>query len=486
MKAGLPAKQFGYVFFKHYSPQPTKMPHKPSHTRPTLPARTIFLIATTLVAVMTRATAQDETSRQIQIGAGLGSCLPLAPKGASAAPLASFRAEAAILFSKKGRFLFGTGVGVGEWRNETTNSAVVVTPDAIDKDGEAYEHRMTLDNITERQKICTVDIPLHLVFRASPHKKLSFEARTWAGVSIPLVGKFKTTGGSIRTEGYYEKYNLLLYDMPTNGFYTDRSSHRGELGLKALSAFAGVGAGASVRMGGGHALGVEAFISHTFSDLRGTADAKQFDPDCLRKDGYSDTKYHSVLETAKCEAIKPTIVGVSIFFRTQIGHRRRRETRHPETMVAARPNDNRQPAPTPPTPPTPETKTAEPAQDATPAPDTPPLQELIDREGPIGFDLGGTELSRQATGTVERIAQLIANGMASSVIVIGHTCDKGSDATNQRVGLLRAKAVADKLMENGVPRGKLSISSAGATKPRFPNDSEANRAQNRRVEIIVK
>lgn len=471
--------QFG--FFVENPTLPLQMPPQPRNF-PTLLRKALVQIAA-FASFLTTVTAQDKAPLQIQIGAGVGAGVPVAPSAASATSLASFRADAAILFSRGRHFLVGAGIGLGEWRNKTTNSATIVTPNAIDKDGEAYEHHTTLDNVTEEQRICTVDVPLHMIFRSSPLRKLSFQARAWAGVTIPFAAKFKTTGGSISTEGYYEQYNLLLYDMPENGFYTDRSSHQGNIRLRPLAAYAGAGAGASVRIGKESALGIEAFISHAFSDLKRKAEVKQFDPDCLRADGYAGAKYRSVLETSECGSVRPTQFGIGLFFRTQIGRRKRkREPLHPEARTATQ-NDGRKranPASSPAVPPT------EPTQGATPAPPSPSLQELIDHEGPISFELGGAKLSDEASRTVERIAQLIANGTATSVIVIGHTCDKGSDATNQRVGLMRAKAVADKLAESGVPREKLSISSAGSARPRAANDSEAHRAQNRRVEIIVK
>lgn len=460
------------------------MPPQPHHPSSLLRNAIIQIVA--LASVMTTAAAQDEASHQIQIGTGFGTGIPLVPRTASATSLASFRTDATILFTKGRHFLIGAGIGLGEWRNKTTNSATMVTPNAIDKDGETYEHRATLDNITEEQKICTADIPLHMIFRASPLRKLSFEARAWAGVTIPFAAKFKTTGGSISTEGYYAQYNLLLYDMPENGFYTDRGSHRGNIRLRTLAAYAGAGAGASVRIGKESALGVEAFIGHAFSDLKRKADVRQFDPDCLRANGYTDAKYHSILETSECGPIRPTQFGVGLFFRTQIGRRKRkREPRHTE-VPATTPTDRHTHDDIPPSPAASPTDTTQDTTPTTPAPQYPSLQELIDLEGPIGFELGGAKLNDEASQTVERIAQLIANGSATSVIVIGHTCDKGSDETNQRVGLMRAKAVADRLAESGVPQDKLSISSSGATRPRVANDSEAHRAQNRRVEIIVK
>jgi outer membrane protein OmpA-like peptidoglycan-associated protein len=71
----------------------------------------------------------------------------------------------------------------------------------------------------------------------------------------------------------------------------------------------------------------------------------------------------------------------------------------------------------------------------------------------------------------------------SRVSVIGHTCDLGPEAYNQRLSERRAQAVVDFLVENGVDRGEIDARGAGEREPRFPNDGPANRAKNRRVDV---
>ena len=67
----------------------------------------------------------------------------------------------------------------------------------------------------------------------------------------------------------------------------------------------------------------------------------------------------------------------------------------------------------------------------------------------------------------------------------GHTASVGRPADEMALSIRRAKRVVDELAARGIPAGRLLYRGYGATKPLVPNDSEANRARNRRVEILV-
>ena len=68
--------------------------------------------------------------------------------------------------------------------------------------------------------------------------------------------------------------------------------------------------------------------------------------------------------------------------------------------------------------------------------------------------------------------------------IIGHTDSKGSDAYNMALGMRRAIAVRDKLLEFGLdPARILSVESRGESEPIAPNDTEQGRFENRRIEF---
>ncbi len=70
------------------------------------------------------------------------------------------------------------------------------------------------------------------------------------------------------------------------------------------------------------------------------------------------------------------------------------------------------------------------------------------------------------------------------VQIDGYTCDLGADAYNQTLSVKRAQAVRDFLVNKaGVNASRLSVKGYGETNPAYTNDSETNRAKNRRVEF---
>ncbi|MBD9527647.1 MULTISPECIES: OmpA family protein [Paracoccus] len=73
-----------------------------------------------------------------------------------------------------------------------------------------------------------------------------------------------------------------------------------------------------------------------------------------------------------------------------------------------------------------------------------------------------------------------------SVVVIGHTDSSGSLSYNQTLSEHRARAVAGTLVAGGLAPQRITAVGQGPTRPIASNDTPEGRAQNRRVEIIVR
>lgn len=69
--------------------------------------------------------------------------------------------------------------------------------------------------------------------------------------------------------------------------------------------------------------------------------------------------------------------------------------------------------------------------------------------------------------------------------ILGHTDDIGSDEYNQKLSRERAKSVVDYLVEAGISEDRLKYRGYGSSKPLVPNDSDAARQINRRVEFRI-
>ena len=106
----------------------------------------------------------------------------------------------------------------------------------------------------------------------------------------------------------------------------------------------------------------------------------------------------------------------------------------------------------------------------------------ISRELLFAFDQSA--LRQDVKDTLQSLSTEIQSlDIVGSINVTGHTCDLGTDDYNQGLSERRANSVARYMTTLGIPDESMEINSSGEHQPRYPNDSEANREKNRRVEI---
>ena len=73
----------------------------------------------------------------------------------------------------------------------------------------------------------------------------------------------------------------------------------------------------------------------------------------------------------------------------------------------------------------------------------------------------------------------------TNIEIQGHTDSKGSEAYNQDLSVQRARAVSYYLTDKGVTSDRLTVKGFGETLPKYENDTEDGRTQNRRVEFLI-
>lgn len=103
------------------------------------------------------------------------------------------------------------------------------------------------------------------------------------------------------------------------------------------------------------------------------------------------------------------------------------------------------------------------------------------------FDFNKAVLKEQGKAELQKLgADIRAQGMSvGDIDVIGHTDSVGSDRYNQALSVRRAMAVRDYLVSEGIDAGIIDAMGKGESDPVASNDTDAGRAQNRRVEIHV-
>jgi outer membrane protein OmpA-like peptidoglycan-associated protein len=101
------------------------------------------------------------------------------------------------------------------------------------------------------------------------------------------------------------------------------------------------------------------------------------------------------------------------------------------------------------------------------------------------FDTNSTDVKPGFYTTLDKVSDVVVRYGKTTLTVVGHTDNVGSDKYNQDLSLRRAHSVAHYFESKKVDPVRLAISGKGETQPVANNTSEGGRQLNRRVEIYV-
>lgn len=105
----------------------------------------------------------------------------------------------------------------------------------------------------------------------------------------------------------------------------------------------------------------------------------------------------------------------------------------------------------------------------------------------IQFDFDKDSLRSESGNTLDEIAELLNGDKSLRLSIVGHTDNQGSEDYNLDLSRRRAGSVVAALVrDRGIDSSRLDARGAGASEPIVANDSDSNRAINRRVELIGK
>ena len=109
--------------------------------------------------------------------------------------------------------------------------------------------------------------------------------------------------------------------------------------------------------------------------------------------------------------------------------------------------------------------------------------QLLEKDS---FPSGSAELEAGSLETLAKVATLV-DAMKGTITVSGHTDNvpirNGQYRSNWELSTARAASVAQELLGAGLEPSRLVVSGHADTQPKAPNDTPANRALNRRVDI---
>jgi outer membrane protein OmpA-like peptidoglycan-associated protein len=111
---------------------------------------------------------------------------------------------------------------------------------------------------------------------------------------------------------------------------------------------------------------------------------------------------------------------------------------------------------------------------------------LILRLKGLTFESGSAQIRPENFSLLTKVQRIIREFPASNITVEGHTDSRGNEALNQALSRRRAIAVRESILSNmAISADRVSAVGYGESRPVAPNDTEAGRARNRRIEITL-
>ncbi|RLD22809.1 MAG: hypothetical protein DRI71_07020 [Bacteroidetes bacterium] len=103
----------------------------------------------------------------------------------------------------------------------------------------------------------------------------------------------------------------------------------------------------------------------------------------------------------------------------------------------------------------------------------------------ISFATNSAQLSPGSLLELDRVADFMQLNPTVSIEVSAHSDDVGAAAFNKQLSQKRATSVGDYLIKKNIKENRMQDVGYGEEQPLVPNDSDENRAKNRRVELMV-
>jgi OOP family OmpA-OmpF porin len=104
----------------------------------------------------------------------------------------------------------------------------------------------------------------------------------------------------------------------------------------------------------------------------------------------------------------------------------------------------------------------------------------------IRFESGKADIVADSAGLLDRLIETALRCPTVNIEISGHTDTDGEEATNQTLSEKRAQAVTDYMVRAGLPANRFLPVGYGSAQPIAGNDTDEGKAQNRRIDFVVK
>lgn len=110
---------------------------------------------------------------------------------------------------------------------------------------------------------------------------------------------------------------------------------------------------------------------------------------------------------------------------------------------------------------------------------------VIEFTNKILFGFDSSDLKADAKESLDNLVIILKRYPDTDILISGHTDDAGTEAYNISLSERRAGAVSGYLVQKSISATRLKTVGYGESDPRYTNDTDEGRANNRRVEFVI-
>ena len=413
-------------------------------------------------------------------------------------------------------FGIGTGIEFGFYNSKFKLDNLNTAYKTTDMEDNDFEFRSNVKGYEETQTAAYLQIPLMLQYQFGKEHRYYIAGGFKAG--IPLSGKYSNKAAEINNSGHFEKEDYEYTNKRFVGFglFDDRRAN-GEFSKVAF--FASLEAGRKWKLNDKVSLYTGAYFDYALNNVIRDQSLPfveyQSDngPDYFEVNSILNSQYKPNGEWRLfTKRITPLAAGVKVRLAFDRSKKQSAESLAENRTLQPAPETKEEPLPEEETPqpvlqaetlqPEPEEElllpepqlALQPEPEAEPqptaeAPVETPMESVIKEDVALQWFVNDyknseTVLTKRQQQDLNKIIENLQQDPCSKFYIYGHTCNLGNDRINERFGLQRAEKAREYMLPRGIAEDRiLGIVSKGSTEPHVPNTSEANRRENRRIEI---
>lgn len=370
-----------------------------------------------------------------------------------------------------------TGIGAGNYFSDGILNHTKQWDGQTDTDGENYDHRATTLNWRERQSVWMVDIPIAAAWQMPVGEKMHLFADLGLKIGIPVYGSRHLVSGSLKHEGWYDPWHLLL-DMKGHDFYTenigeDFSKDRYSLSWRMPAVGVMADAGVLLPIARQLDISLGLWFNYTCNNIG----PKTSEPMGWMQPQYDDFRQHAFMEKEYAGIVgseytrkgtRPWGVGLSVGILWHHQPKPKKAAKQYERVIVSDTVCS-------------VTLRYETVKIERPAEKI--IRQLMEKSV-IWFDLDSAEPKLKPADIIVKIAEVLKQNPAQKVLVNGHASAEGSEQHNQELSERRAEAIRQLLLKEGVSDSQIQTKGYSSSVSYEPSQGKHEISLDRRVEII--